>query len=58
VTIVLDSSATLAFCFEDERTRAIISLFEKSAEERAVAPSLWRIAVANGRGARGGGCGH
>jgi predicted nucleic acid-binding protein len=48
VTIVLDSSATLAFCFEDERTPAIISVFEKLAEEGAVAPSLWRFEVANG----------
>jgi predicted nucleic acid-binding protein len=47
VTLVLDSSATLAFCFEDERTPAVIAIFDKVIEQGAAAPSLWRYEIAN-----------
>lgn len=47
MSIALDSSATLAFCFEDERTPAVAAIFARVAEEGAVAPSLWRYEIAN-----------
>jgi len=48
LTLVLDSSATLAWCFEDERTEALRRLLNQVVENGAVAPSLWRFEVANG----------
>jgi len=45
---VLDSSATLAWYFEDELTDALRALLKKIANSSAVAPSLWRFEVANG----------
>jgi len=47
VSVVLDSSATLAWIFADEVTQAIRSVFEDVAEHGAVVPSLWRLEVAN-----------
>lgn len=48
MSLVLDSSATLAWHFEDERTEAIRTLLRKVVEEGATVPSLWRYEVANG----------
>ncbi|MBI1868435.1 MAG: type II toxin-antitoxin system VapC family toxin [Methylocystis sp.] len=48
MSVVLDSSATLAYCFEDERTPAVVAIFEKVVQEGAVVPSLWRFEIANG----------
>lgn len=47
MSVVIDSSATLAFCFDDERTPAVIAIFDKVVEEGGVVPSLWRYEVAN-----------
>jgi predicted nucleic acid-binding protein len=47
VSLVLDSSATLARVFPDERTRAILEVFEFVANHGAWVPELWRIEVAN-----------
>jgi predicted nucleic acid-binding protein len=47
VSLVLDSSATLAWIFGDETTAAIRKLFEMVADDGAVVPSLWRLEVAN-----------
>jgi predicted nucleic acid-binding protein len=47
VSLVLDSSATLARVFPDERTMAIFAVFEIVADHGARVPSLWRIEVAN-----------
>jgi predicted nucleic acid-binding protein len=47
VKLVLDSSATLARAFPDERTAAILDLFLLIASHGAVVPELWRIEVAN-----------
>jgi predicted nucleic acid-binding protein len=47
VSVVLDSSATLAWIFGDETTAAIRELFETVADNGAVVPSLWRLEVAN-----------
>jgi predicted nucleic acid-binding protein len=46
--LVLDSSATLAWHFEDERTDAITAVLRQVGEAGAVVPALWRLEVANG----------
>lgn len=48
MSLVLDSSAALSWCFEDERTPALLSLLERVADQGAVAPSLWPLEVLNG----------
>jgi predicted nucleic acid-binding protein len=47
VSLVLDSSATLAWIYSDETTDAIRALFDQVADEGAVVPALWRLEVAN-----------
>jgi predicted nucleic acid-binding protein len=47
VSLVLDSSATLAWIYSDETTDAIRALFDQVADAGAVVPSLWRLEVAN-----------
>ncbi len=47
MSLVLDSSATLAWIFGDETTKAIRQIFETVANDGAVVPSLWRLEVAN-----------
>ena len=47
MSIILDSSATLAWAFPEERTDAILQLFKQIADYGAVVPELWRIEVAN-----------
>ncbi|MGD0941440.1 MAG: type II toxin-antitoxin system VapC family toxin [Terracidiphilus sp.] len=47
MSLILDSSATLARVFPDERTGAIIDAFEFVANFGAIVPDLWRIEVAN-----------
>jgi predicted nucleic acid-binding protein len=47
MSLVLDSSATLARLWEDETTDAIRQLFELICDRGAWAPSLWRLQVAN-----------
>jgi predicted nucleic acid-binding protein len=47
VSLVLDSSATLAWVYGDETTDAIRALFDQVADTGAVVPSLWRLEVAN-----------
>ena len=48
MSLVLDGSATLAWCFEDEATPAIDAVMERVAHGGATAPALWRVEVANG----------
>jgi predicted nucleic acid-binding protein len=48
LSIVLDSSITLAWIFSDETSDAIRQIFESVAGSGAVAPALWRLEVANG----------
>jgi predicted nucleic acid-binding protein len=48
VSFVLDSSATLAWCFEDETVPAIDAVMLQVASEGAEVPSLWRFEIANG----------
>jgi predicted nucleic acid-binding protein len=47
VSLVLDSSATLAWIYSDETTEAIRQLFDAVAENGAIVPALWRLEVAN-----------
>jgi predicted nucleic acid-binding protein len=47
VSVVLDSSATLAWIYSDETTDPIRRLFDAVGEEGAVVPALWRLEIAN-----------
>ena len=47
MSLVLDSSATLAWIYSDETTEAIRQLFDAIAENGAIVPALWRLEVAN-----------
>jgi len=47
VSLVLDSSATLAWLYSDETTEAIRRIFDAVAKDGAWVPSLWRLEVAN-----------
>lgn len=45
--MVLDSSVSLSWCFEDERTSATHAVLNQVQEDGATVPSLWRLEVAN-----------
>ena len=47
MTVVIDSSFTLTWFFEDERTDATLALLDRVQQSGAVVPSLWRLEVAN-----------
>ena len=47
MSLVLDSSVTLAWIYSDETTEAIRLLFDTLADDGAVVPRLWRLEVAN-----------
>jgi predicted nucleic acid-binding protein len=47
VSLVLDSSATLAWFYADETTPGIRRVFELLVKSGAWVPSLWRLEVAN-----------
>jgi predicted nucleic acid-binding protein len=47
VSLVLDSSVALAYCFDEEMTPQIFAIFDRVIEEGIVVPSLWRYEVAN-----------
>jgi len=47
MSLVLDSSATLAWIYSDETTDPIRRLFDAVGEEGAVVPTLWRLEIAN-----------
>jgi predicted nucleic acid-binding protein len=47
LNLILDSSATLAWTFPEERTDAILNLFKLVASNGAAVPELWRLEVAN-----------
>jgi predicted nucleic acid-binding protein len=47
VSLVLDSSATLAWIYGDETTDQIREVFHAVADHGAIVPSLWRLEVAN-----------
>ena len=45
MSLVLDRSVTLSWCFEDERTDATDALLNQVVESGAEAPSLWPLEV-------------
>ena len=47
MSLVLDSSATLAWIYSDETTDSIRALFDQVIDEGAIVPALWRLEVAN-----------
>jgi predicted nucleic acid-binding protein len=47
VSLVIDSSITLAWLFEDERSALADAVLRQVTETGAVVPSLWRLEVAN-----------
>lgn len=48
MSFVLDTSVTLAWCFEDEQTPAVMPLLDRVVETGAGAPLLWPLEVLNG----------
>jgi predicted nucleic acid-binding protein len=46
-SLILDSSATLAWIYGDETTEAIRRVFDAIADSGALVPALWRLEVAN-----------
>ena len=47
MSLVLDSSATLAWIYNEETTPAVRDLFDRITAEGACVPSLWRLEVGN-----------
>ncbi len=47
MSLVLDSSVTLAWVYADETTMAVNAVFEQIIERTAWVPALWRLEVAN-----------
>jgi predicted nucleic acid-binding protein len=45
--LVIDSSAALSWCFEDEASPASDAFFERVRDQGAVVPGLWHLEVAN-----------
>ncbi len=45
--IVLDTSVTMAWCFEDEATDATDTVLDLLRDEEAAVPALWHLEVAN-----------
>lgn len=47
MTMVVDASMAIAWLFDDERTEAAHKVMMRVVAEGALAPSLWRLEVAN-----------
>ncbi len=47
MTVVIDSSVTLAWFFADERSAAADAVLDQVTESGTVVPSLWGLEVAN-----------
>ena len=48
MSLVLDGSITLAWCFQNEQTEASRAVLRKVIEDGAIVPPIWRFEVANG----------
>ena len=48
MSLVLDSSAALAWVYADETTEPIRELFDTVANDGAIVPAIWKLEVANG----------
>jgi predicted nucleic acid-binding protein len=47
LTIVIDASVSLSWCFEDEARPKADLVLEQVVEEGGIVPSLWRLEMAN-----------
>jgi predicted nucleic acid-binding protein len=47
VSLVLDSSVTIAWAYHDETTAPVLHVFERTIATGAWVPALWRLEVAN-----------
>jgi len=47
MSLVIDSSATLAWVYSDETTQAVRHVFDALSEDGAWVPGLWKLEVAN-----------
>jgi predicted nucleic acid-binding protein len=47
VTIVVDASVTMAWCFEDEATAATDAVLDQLRVDEAAVPALWQLEVIN-----------
>ena len=47
MSVVIDASFTLSWCFDDETTPATEVILDRVSENGAVVPGLWRLEVAN-----------
>jgi predicted nucleic acid-binding protein len=47
LSVVIDSSVTVAWYFADERTAAVDEVLDLVTESGAIVPSLWRLEIAN-----------
>ena len=48
MSLVLDSSVSLAWCFADERSPAALAVLDAVVDGHAYVPSLWRYEFSNG----------
>ena len=48
MSLVIDSSITLAWCFQDEKTDESTAVLHQVGDAGAVVPALWRLEVLNG----------
>ena len=48
MSLVIDSSMTLAWYFEDEKTESSLAVLRRVADAGAIVPALWRLEVLNG----------
>ena len=47
MSLVIDASIALTWCFSDERTPATIAVLDRVVDQAAVAPSIWPLEVLN-----------
>ena len=47
MTVVIDTSVTMAWCFEDETNPAAEEVLDRLRDDNAVVPALWQLEVAN-----------
>lgn len=47
MAFVIDTSVTMAWCFEDDATPDTDTVLDRLRDEEAVVPNLWRLEVAN-----------
>jgi predicted nucleic acid-binding protein len=47
VSLIIDASITMAWCFEDEATPATEEVLDQVIESNALVPSVWRFEVGN-----------